>query len=70
MQALEAVEVEMVREGGRLEFRPVPGSEFTLRCDLVLLAMGFLGPERPGLLEQLGRHASPSGATSGATRTG
>ena len=44
----------MVREGGRLDFKPVPGSEFTLDADLVLLAMGFLGPERPGPLEELG----------------
>jgi len=30
------------------------GTEFTLEADLVLLAMGFLGPERKGMLEQLG----------------
>ena len=46
--------MELVREGGRLDFTPVAGSEFTLDADLVLLAMGFLGPERPGLLEELG----------------
>jgi glutamate synthase (NADPH/NADH) small chain len=34
--------------------REVPGTEFTLDVDLVLLAMGFLGPERNGMLEQLG----------------
>jgi glutamate synthase (NADPH/NADH) small chain len=44
----------MVRDGGRVDFRPVPGSEFALDVDLVLLAMGFVGPERPGMLEQLG----------------
>jgi glutamate synthase (NADPH) small chain len=33
---------------------PVPGTEFTLEADLVLLAMGFLGPVRGGLIEQLG----------------
>jgi len=33
--------------------REVPGSEFTIKADLVLLAMGFLGP-RQGLLEQMG----------------
>ena len=38
---------------GRLTFRPVAGSEFTLECDLVLLAMGFVGPER-GAVDQLG----------------
>ncbi len=54
VRALEAVKVDMVREGGRLEFKPVPGSEFTLEVELVLLAMGFLGPERPGMLTDLG----------------
>src|SRR5437899_2827291 len=53
-QALHAVEVRMVREGGRVDFTPVPGTEFTLPCDLVLLAMGFLGAERPGMLAELG----------------
>ena len=54
VHAIEGVNVEVVREGGRTEFRPVPGSEFTLPTDLVLLAMGFVGPERPGLLTDLG----------------
>jgi glutamate synthase (NADPH/NADH) small chain len=44
----------MIREGGRLDFRPVPDSEFSLEADLVLLAMGFVGPERPGMLTDLG----------------
>ncbi len=35
-------------------FDPVPGSERELRADLVLLAMGFTGAERPGLLDGLG----------------
>jgi glutamate synthase (NADPH/NADH) small chain len=51
---LHAVQVDMVRDGGRLDFRPVAGSEFTLDADLVLLAMGFVGPERPGMLADLG----------------
>jgi len=38
------VQVAMVRDGGRLDFRPLPGTEFVLDVDLVLLAMGFLGP--------------------------
>jgi glutamate synthase (NADPH/NADH) small chain len=54
VRGLEAVSVEMAREGGRLEFRPVAGTEFTLEVDLVLLAMGFVGPERPGMLADLG----------------
>jgi glutamate synthase (NADPH) small chain len=54
VRALDAVKVDLVREGGRLEFKPIPGSEFTLEVELVLLAMGFLGPERPGMLTDLG----------------
>src|SRR5215468_8362858 len=42
VQRLHGNKVDMVRDGGRLDFRPVPGSEFTLETDLVLLAMGFL----------------------------
>jgi glutamate synthase (NADPH) small chain len=54
VRQLEAVKVDMVREVGRLDFKPIPGSEFTLDVDLVLLAMGFVGPEKPGLLTDLG----------------
>ena len=46
--------VEMVNEGGRMAFKPVPNSEFELKSDLVLLAMGFLGPETNGMLAKLG----------------
>jgi glutamate synthase (NADPH) small chain len=51
---LEGVEVEMTTEGGRPTFKEKPGSAFTLPCRLVLLAMGFVGPERGGMLERLG----------------
>ena len=54
VRALGGVKVEMVRDGGRLDFRPLPGSEFALETDLVLLAMGFLGPERSGPIDELG----------------
>jgi glutamate synthase (NADPH) small chain len=54
VKRLEAVKVDMVREGGRIDFRPVPGTEFALDADLVLLAMGFVGPEKPGMLTDLG----------------
>jgi glutamate synthase (NADPH/NADH) small chain len=43
-----------VRVGPAPHFEPIPGSEFTLDADLVLLAMGFTGPVKQGLLEQLG----------------
>jgi glutamate synthase (NADPH/NADH) small chain len=51
---LHAVRVHAVRTDGRTEFVPEPGSEFVLAADLVLLAMGFTGPEPDGLLQQLG----------------
>jgi glutamate synthase (NADPH) small chain len=51
---LDALKVEMVRQAGRLDFKPIAGSELTLDVDLVLLAMGFVGPEKPGMLSQLG----------------
>ena len=37
-----------------MSFEKVEGTDFELPCELVLLAMGFLGPQREGLLEQLG----------------
>jgi len=43
---------EVVMKGGR--FEKVEGSDFDLEADLVLLAMGFVGPEKPGLLTELG----------------
>jgi glutamate synthase (NADPH/NADH) small chain len=44
----------MVNKDGRMSFEPIADSEFELKADLVLLAMGFLGPEKKGMLEQLG----------------
>jgi glutamate synthase (NADPH/NADH) small chain len=35
-------------------FEKIPGTDFELPCELVLLAMGFVGPERAGMLEGLG----------------
>jgi glutamate synthase (NADPH) small chain len=61
VRALEAVKVEMARANGRVEFRPVPGSRLTLPCDLVLLAMGFVGPERRGPIEDLGLELTERG---------
>jgi glutamate synthase (NADPH/NADH) small chain len=61
VKALEVARVEPVREGGRLGFQEVPGSRFVLPCELVLLAMGFVGPEKPGLLTDLGVKLDPRG---------
>ncbi len=41
-------------ESGRMTMQEIPGSEFEQPCDLLLLAMGFVGPERGGLLDELG----------------
>ena len=54
VRALQATKVEIVRKDGRVDFAPVPGSEFEIKTDLVLLAMGFVGPERGPLIEDLG----------------
>ncbi len=55
VEKLHAVRVEWVKGAdGRLSMREVPGSEIELKATLVLLAMGFLGPVRAGMLEQLG----------------
>jgi glutamate synthase (NADPH/NADH) small chain len=40
-------------EGGRLSMTEVANSEFELDCDLCLLALGFVGPEKEGAIEQL-----------------
>jgi glutamate synthase (NADPH/NADH) small chain len=47
-------QLHAVRVGPPPTFTPVAGSEFTLDVDLVLLAMGFLGPVRSGMIEKLG----------------
>jgi glutamate synthase (NADPH/NADH) small chain len=54
---LRAHEVEF-RDG---RFEMVDGTDFELETDLVLLAMGFVGPEQPGLLTDLGVEFDPRG---------
>lgn len=52
---LHAVRVDWQRSGnGRFQMSEVPGSEFSVDADLVLLAMGFLHPEHGGMLAELG----------------
>ncbi len=54
VKAIDTVEIEWVSENGRFVPREIPGTEKTWPATLVLLALGFLGPERGGMLEQLG----------------
>src|SRR3954451_6476134 len=67
VRALVGHEVEMVE--GR--FEKVEGTDFELPCELVLLAMGFLGPQHDGLLDQLGLEYDPRSNVSrdGSFRT-
>ncbi len=54
VRAVRFCEVEQQIVDGRPSFVPVEGTEQELEVDLVLLAMGFVGPERNGFLEDLG----------------
>jgi glutamate synthase (NADPH/NADH) small chain len=71
--ALRAVRLEFERDAldrplmGSM--REVPGSEFELPADLVLLAMGFLGPVTAGLVSDLGVELDPRGNVRADTRT-
>jgi glutamate synthase (NADPH) small chain len=47
-------QLHAIRVGPPPKFEPIPGTEFTLDAELVLLALGFLGPVKPGMIEQLG----------------
>ena len=69
VEAIECVHVEWVKNpAGRTQMQEVLGSSFRLRADLVLLAMGFLGPVRNGMLEQAGVALDPRGNVKANTR--
>jgi glutamate synthase (NADPH) small chain len=57
VRGLRAHEVAFV--GGK--FEKIEGTDFELPCELVLLAMGFVGPQRAGLLDHLGVKLDPRG---------
>jgi glutamate synthase (NADPH) small chain len=60
--ALECARIDWVKgDDGRLAMKELEGSRFELRADLVLLAMGFLGPRKPGMVEQAGLALDPRG---------
>ncbi len=54
VKELHTVQIEWQRDGGKVVMREIPGTEKVWPADLVFLAMGFLGPEREGLLGELG----------------
>jgi glutamate synthase (NADPH/NADH) small chain len=47
-------ELHGIRVGPPPKFEPIPGTEFAIEADLVLLALGFTGPVKQGMLEQFG----------------
>jgi glutamate synthase (NADPH/NADH) small chain len=54
VKKLHGVRLNWKNENGRFVMEEIPGSEFVLECDLVLLALGFLGPEPDGIISELG----------------
>jgi glutamate synthase (NADPH/NADH) small chain len=68
VEALECVRVEWAQgPDGRWQMQEVPDSTFTLKADLVLLAMGFLGPVRAGMIERAGVKLDPRGNVAANT---
>jgi glutamate synthase (NADPH/NADH) small chain len=63
VEKLHAIKLDWVtpENGGRPEMREIPGSEFTMDVDLVVLAMGFTGPQTEGMISQLGLKLDPRG---------
>jgi glutamate synthase (NADPH) small chain len=47
-------QLHAMRVGPLPKFEPIPGTEFAMDADLVLIAMGFVGPTRNGMIKQLG----------------
>ncbi|MBM3778294.1 MAG: glutamate synthase subunit beta [Acidimicrobiia bacterium] len=54
VRSLQAVKVTVERRDGRMDVVPVSGSSFEIPAGLVLLAMGFVGPERGPLIDEVG----------------
>ena len=54
VKRLHGVRLEWTQDNGRPVMKEVPRSEFELDCELVLLALGFLGPETDSVITQLG----------------
>lgn len=53
VRTLHGHQVSRVVTNGRASFEPLPNSGFEMKADLVLLAMGFVGPEKSRLLADL-----------------
>jgi glutamate synthase (NADPH/NADH) small chain len=64
VRALRGHEVRSVTVDGRPAFEKVEDSDFELPCELVLLAMGFLGAERHGVVAELGLELDARGSVA------
>ena len=64
---IHCARVEWKQEDGRWVMAEIAGSEFTLKADLVLLAMGFVHPVHEGMLKDLGVTLDPRGNVSADT---
>ena len=58
--------LEWTQDNGRPVMKEIPGSEFELPCELVLLALGFLGPETDTVVAQLGCELTERGNVKAA----
>ncbi|KPM49842.1 glutamate synthase subunit beta [Jiulongibacter sediminis] len=54
LKALKTVEIEWVKDNGRMVMKDIQGTEKEIPCELALLAAGFLHPQHDGLLNDLG----------------
>jgi glutamate synthase (NADPH/NADH) small chain len=63
LRAVKTVRIEWYNDpaGGGFKFRELPGSEEEWPCQLALLAMGFVGPEKKGPIQELGLELDPRG---------
>ena len=61
LKQIRCAKVNWVRQKGRMIPQDIPGSEFELQADLVLLAMGFTGPGNDPLIDSLGLERDRSG---------
>jgi len=69
VEKLHGVRVEWVSDDeGGMKMQEVPGSEFELEADLVLLAMGYLHPVHAGMLAELGVDLDPRGNVKADTQ--